>query len=120
MRFCAYADCTHKLGVSIKAHGEIISSSPTKIMGLVATKSVFGVFVKARFEPVSSATSLNIIIFACSMFRDDTFQNANNKGADQAARMRRLVCAFVVRKVPKTGFLASRPINITAVNVMNG
>ena len=24
--------------------------------------------------------------------------------------MRRLVCAFVVRKPPKTGFLASRPI----------
>ena len=34
----------------------------------------------------------------------------NNKGADQTARMRRLVCAFVVRKPPKTGFLASRPI----------
>ena len=27
-----------------------------------------------------------------------------------AARMRRLVCIFVVRKPPKTGFLASRPI----------
>ena len=34
----------------------------------------------------------------------------NNKGADQTARMRRLVCAFVVRKPPKTGFLATRPI----------
>ena len=44
------------------------------------------------------------------MFRDNTFQNANNKGADQSARMRRLVCTFVVRKPPKTGFLASRPI----------
>ena len=33
----------------------------------------------------------------------------NNKGADQTARMRRLVCAFVVHKPPKTGFLASRP-----------
>ena len=38
------------------------------------------------------------------------FQKANNKGTDQSARMRRLVCAFVVRKPPKTGFLASRPI----------
>ena len=27
-----------------------------------------------------------------------SFQIANNKGADQTARMRRLVCAFVVRK----------------------
>ena len=34
----------------------------------------------------------------------------NNKEADQTARMRRLVCAFVVRTPPKTGFLASRPI----------
>ena len=28
----------------------------------------------------------------------------NNKGADQTARMRRLVCGFVVCKPPKTGF----------------
>ena len=47
--------------------------------------------------------------FACSKFRYDTFQKANNKDADQTARMRRLVCAFVVRKAPKTGFLATRP-----------
>ena len=40
----------------------------------------------------------------------DTFEKANNKGADQTAQMRRLVCAFVVRKPPKAGFLASRPI----------
>ena len=31
------------------------------------------------------------------------------KGADKNARMRRLVCACVVHKPPKTGFLASRP-----------
>ena len=48
--------------------------------------------------------------FTCSVFRDDTFQNANNKGADQSAQMCRLVCAFVVCKPPKTGFLASRLI----------
>ena len=36
----------------------------------------------------------------------------NNKGADQTARMPRLVCACVVRKPLKTGFLASRPISI--------
>ena len=34
--------------------------------------------------------------FACSSFRYDTFQQANNKGAGQTARMRRLVCSFVV------------------------
>ena len=47
--------------------------------------------------------------FACSWSRYGTFQLANNKGADQTARMRRLVCACVVRKPPKSGFLASRP-----------
>ena len=34
----------------------------------------------------------------------------DNKGADQTARMRRLVCAFIVRIPPKTGFLATMPI----------
>ena len=47
--------------------------------------------------------------FRCSKLRYGTFQNGNNKGAGQTARMRRLVCACVVRKPPKTGFLASRP-----------
>ena len=36
--------------------------------------------------------------FDCRKFRYDTFQKANNKGADGTARMRRQVCAFVVRK----------------------
>ena len=31
-------------------------------------------------------------------------QMANNKGADQTARMRRLICAFVVRKHQSQGF----------------
>ena len=35
-------------------------------------------------------------------------KKANNKGADQTARMRRLVCACVDRKHPKIGFLVSR------------
>ena len=34
----------------------------------------------------------------------------NNKDTDQTMRMHRLVCVFVVRKLPKTGFLALRPI----------
>ena len=38
------------------------------------------------------------------MKRYFTFQIANNKGADQTARMRRLVCAFVVRKQQSQGF----------------
>ena len=34
-----------------------------------------------------------------------TFQIVNNKGADQTARMRRLVCAFAVRKKQSRAFL---------------
>ena len=42
----------------------------------------------------------------------------NIKGADQTARMRRLVCACVVRKTLKTGFLATRPnFVIVVINV---
>ena len=36
-------------------------------------------------------------------------EKVNNKGADQTAHLRRLVCACVVRKLLKAGFLASRP-----------
>ena len=40
--------------------------------------------------------------FTSSKLTYDTYLNVNNKGADQTARMRRLVCTFVVRKPPKT------------------
>ena len=81
-------------------------------MGLVGKKPVFGVSDKASFKPVSSATesSFKNSNFTCSKSTYDTFQIANNKGADQTAPMRRLVCAFLVRKPLKTGFVASRPI----------
>ena len=48
-------------------------------------------------------------LYQVYIINNDTFQKANNKGADQTVRMRRLVCAFAVRKPPKTGFLTSRP-----------
>ena len=48
--------------------------------------------------------------FTCAKFTYDIFQKANNKGADQTARMRRLVCACVVRNPPMSSFLGSRPI----------
>ena len=41
----------------------------------------------------------------------DTFQKANNKVADQTARMRRLVCVFVVRK-PRRQIFSCRGPNI--------
>ena len=61
-------------------------------MGLDAMKPVFGVSNKARLKRVSSASEQAYINF-------DTFQRANNKGADP------LLIATL-----KTGFLASRRI----------
>ena len=46
--------------------------------------------------------------FTCSKFRY-TFNLANNKGADQTAQMRRLVCAFVVRKHRRQVFSCRGP-----------
>ena len=54
--------------------------------------------------------------FTRGKFTYETYQKANNKGADQSARMRRLVCVCVVRKPPKTGFLALRPIWFVCVS----
>ena len=42
--------------------------------------------------------------FIWRKFRYNTFQKANNKGADQTAQMPRLVCAFVVSQTPKDRF----------------
>ena len=96
--------------------------SHCRAMGLVARKSVYGVSDKARLNPVSSATvrdSLENSKFDYGKFRYDTFQKANNKSADHTAWMRRLVCAFVVRKPPKTSFPASRPsVSRTCANTL--
>ena len=43
-----------------------------------------------------------------------TFRIANNKGADQTARMRRLVCAFVVCKQQSQGVLHRGPCDVQA------
>ena len=70
-----------------------------------------GCFDKECFKPVSSAkeTSLKIEISPAASLHM-ILSKKQKKGADQTARMRRLVCACVVHKPPKTGFLASRPI----------
>ena len=76
-------------------------------------KPVFGVSAKASFKPVSSAKEiLENRNFTCSKFTYDTLQKAKNKDTDQTVRMRRLICACVVCKTPKTDFLASRPAHI--------
>ena len=76
-------------------------------MGLDVTKPVFGVSDKSRLKPVSSATETSYIKISLLASLNDIFQNAYNKGADQSAWMCRLVCGFVGRKPPKTGFLVS-------------
>ena len=70
-----------------------------------------GCFNKECFKPVSSAkeTSLKIEISPAASLHM-ILSKKQKKGADQTAQMRRLVCACVVHKPPKTGFLASRPI----------
>ena len=75
---------------------------------------------KARFKPVSSATENSQKIRISPEAILDMIlskKNTKNKGADQSARMRRLVCAFVVRKHRKAVFTASRPNYV--MNVMN-
>ena len=81
-------------------------------LGLVVRKPVLRVSDKVSFKPVSSATetSEKFQISLVASLHYDTFHIENNKGADQTARMRMPVCACVVRKPTKTGFLASRPI----------
>ena len=80
-------------------------------MGLVATKPVFWVFDKVRFKPACTATGtsykIEILLVSSLIWY---FPKIKTKGADQTVRMRRLVWAFVVRKLLKTGFLTSRPI----------
>ena len=61
-------------------------------------------------QPAKPQRPARKLKFHFSKSRYDTFHKANNKGAAQTAHMCRLVCAFVPRKSPKTGFLASTPI----------
>ena len=86
-----------------------VLSSIQLIMGLDATNPVFGVsdhvILKSAYP--ATETSLNIEISLLA-----SLELANDKGADQTARMRRLVCAFVVRKSPETGFLLLRGLII--------
>ena len=81
------------------------------IWARVARKSVFGFLTKwYSNQPAQLQRLARNLKFHLIKSRSDTFQEANNKGADQSARMRRLVCAFFVGKLWKTGFHASRPI----------
>ena len=43
----------------------------------------------------------------------DTSQEVNNKGADQFAQMRRMVCTFVIHKPRRQGFSRRGPYSQT-------
>ena len=81
------------------------------LLGPRCEKTCLRGFQQNKFQTslLSYRDYLETCNFTCSMLTYGTFQKANNKGTDQTARMRRLVCACVVRKPPKTDFLASWP-----------
>ena len=73
----------------------------------------FGLIARKQSENQTSLLSYRLarkMKCHCSKLRYGTLQNVDNKGACQTPGMCRLVCACVVRKPPKTGFLTSRPI----------
>ena len=74
--------------------------------GLNATKPAFGVSDKGKLKSVTSATETRYKIGILLVASPDTI--LSNKRLTKA--LIRLVCAFAVRKPPKIGFLASRPI----------
>ena len=53
-------------------------------------------------------TEYNFEIVCLVSYRRSKVQGTNNKGTDQTARMRRLVCSFVGRVQQKSAFPASR------------
>ena len=58
-------------------------------MSLITRNPVFGICDQVRLKPARSGT-------VTSKQRYYTIQAKNNKGSDQTAQMRRLICAFVV------------------------
>ena len=82
-----------------KAYGPL--RDKTRIRGLRQSET--------QTSPTSYWDQPEYLNLAHSKLRYHSFYETNNKGADQSARMCRLVCALVARKPPKTGFLTSRP-----------
>ena len=79
-----------------------LNSEISPVPSLDATKPVFGFSDKTSFKPVSSATETS--------YKIEISPEREYKGADQTAQPRSLVCGYVVSKLPKADFLASRPI----------
>ena len=71
---------------------------------------------QVRFKPVCSATKARVLKLCIdSKYTHYTILAANNKGADQTAGMRRLICAFVVRIWDKTCFGMTWLIHVCCV-----
>ena len=84
-------------------------------MGLITRNPVFGVFDKASFKPLSSATATSSkkLNFTCSKFTYNAFQNANYKSADQTAWMRRLSAPVLFAYPQRQVFSRRGPDNRT-------
>ena len=80
-------------------------------MGRDVKKPVSGVSNRVIFKLACSATetSLKIEISLISSLDMILYNKPITKGLIRLCIMRRLVCAFVVHKPQKTGFLAARP-----------
>ena len=68
-------------------------------MSLVTRKPVFWVFDQVRLKPACTAPEARWRLEISDIETRSMIlpRQRNNKGADQTARMRRLICAFVVR-----------------------
>ena len=85
-------------------------------MSLDMRKPVFGVCDQVRLKPICSTAELlscrsqldywNLVHRNCRYY---AISGATNKGADQTAQMRKLICTFVVRIWHKTGCRMTRP-----------
>ena len=98
--------------LSMLPQSELLMLLQLQLFGPRREKTCIWGFRQSEFQNslLSYRDALENRKFTRSKFTYGTLQKANNKGADQSARMRRLVCVCVVRKPPKTGFLALRPI----------
>ena len=79
---------------------------PILLIGPRREKTCLRCFRQSEFQTglLSYRDYLENLNFTCSKVKNGSFQKANNKSADQTARMRRLVCACVVRKPPEDRF----------------
>ena len=78
-------------------------------------KCAFGISDQKRFKPASSASETRFIIEILDLARA---QDSEQKGADQTARMRRLICAFIVRICHLAGFCMTWLISKPCISVM--